>query len=587
MEFNTIMIVLIILVMAALIFFTFFRKAPSVQVSLDEDIFSFDYLVDAVWNDIYNAQRQRPEDMNLNKYETEKQKKQKTNLMRNLETCSAGDYRAKMFVIDYISSLLQGKHGIDALTINRPIKFHDEEQLSSDEKYDILLCYYTREYGMHDAMHEFICQNHFDELRNEQYYVDEQDVKEVYHRLLPKMNLSFTDKMDVLAHRIYQTRSGHGCADRTRDLNVSGVSLGVSGISADTFSFAGASKSQANNKTAYRFSYDSFWMNFEGKQFYMSCTGCHSQKELIRVCKNLYRYHAPKNASANDGRVLNDMKDGSRVTVSRPNFCGSWSAIVRKHSGGKMLTLEEQLTDPGAENVIALLKYIILGEQSLEITGGQSCGKTTVLRRAATFIRKYKTIRTEETIFELELNEVMQDRNIVTFRETDLISGQEALNFIKKTDCDVLIFGETVDPAVAAWKIQASQTGGPFNMETNHAETTEKLLKWYRNALLMCAGFSNELIAMEQVVDALKFDMHMAKTPSGHFYCERITEIIPVEDDKKPYKLVNIIVFNKKENRYEVTHELSKQMQERILANLHEDEAKDFLSIFEQIKEVA
>ena len=587
MEFNTIMIVLIILVMAALIFFTFFRKAPSVQVSLDEDIFSFDYLVDAVWNDIYNAQRQRPEDMNLNKYETEKQKKQKTNLMRNLETCYAGDYGAKMFVIDYISSLLQGKHGIDALTINRPIKFHDEEQLSSDEKYDILLCYYTREYGMHDAMHEFICQNHFDELRNEQYYVDEQDVKEVYHRLLPKMNLSFTDKMDVLAHRIYQTRSGHGCADRTRDLNVSGVSLGVSGISADTFSFAGASKSQANNKTAYRFSYDSFWMNFEGKQFYMSCTGCHSQKELIRVCKNLYRYHAPKNASANDGRVLNDMKDGSRVTVARPNFCGSWSAIVRKHSGGKMLTLEEQLTDPGAENVIALLKYIILGEQPLEITGGQSCGKTTVLRRAATFIRKYKTIRSEETIFELELNEVMQDRNIVTFRETDLISGQEALNFIKKTDCDVLIFGETVDPAVAAWKIQASQTGGPFNMETNHAETTEKLLKWYRNALLMCAGFSNELIAMEQVVDALKFDMHMAKTPSGHFYCERITEIIPVEDDKKPYKLVNIIVFNKKENRYEVTHELSKQMQERILANLHEDEAKDFLSIFEQIKEVA
>ncbi len=587
MEFNTIMIVLIILVMAALIFFTFFRKAPSVQVSLDEDIFSFDYLVDAVWNDIYNAQRQRPEDMNLNKYETEKQKKQKTNLMRNLETCYAGDYGAKMFVIDYISSLLQGKHGIDALTINRPIKFHDEEQLSSDEKYDILLCYYTREYGMHDAMHEFICQNHFDELRNEQYYVDEQDVKEVYHRLLPKMNLSFTDKMDVLAHRIYQTRSGHGCADRTRDLNVSGVSLGVSGISADTFSFAGASKSQANNKTAYRFSYDSFWMNFEGKQFYMSCTGCHSQKELIRVCKNLYRYHAPKNASANDGRVLNDMKDGSRVTVSRPNFCGSWSAIVRKHSGGKILTLEEQLTDPGAENVIALLKYIILGEQPLEITGGQSCGKTTVLRRAATFIRKYKTIRSEETIFELELNEVMQDRNIVTFRETDLISGQEALNFIKKTDCDVLIFGETVDPAVAAWKIQASQTGGPFNMETNHAETTEKLLKWYRNALLMCAGFSNELIAMEQVVDALKFDMHMAKTPSGHFYCERITEIIPVEDDKKPYKLVNIIVFNKKENRYEVTHELSKQMQERILANLHEDEAKDFLSIFEQIKEVA
>lgn len=587
MEFNTIMIVLIILVMAALIFFTFFRKVPSVPVSLDEDIFSFDYLVDAVWNDIYNAQRQRPEDMNLNKYETEKLKKQKTNLMQNLEKCSAGDYGAKMFVIDYISSLLQGKHGIDALTINRPIKFHDEEQLSSDEKYDILLCYYTREYGMHDAMHEFICQNHFDELRNEQYYVDKQDVKEVYHRLLPKMNLSFTDKMDVLAHRIYQTRSGHGCADRTRDLNVSGVSLGVSGISADTFSFAGASKSQANNKTAYRFSYDSFWMNFEGKQFYMSCTGCHSQKELIRVCKNLYRYHAPKNASANDGRVLNDMKDGSRVTVSRPNFCGSWSAIVRKHSGGKMLTLEEQLTDPGAENVIALLKYIILGEQSLEITGGQSCGKTTVLRRAATFIRKYKTIRTEETIFELELNEVMQDRNIVTFRETDFISGQDALNHIKKTDCDVLIFGETVDPAVAAWKIQASQTGGPFNMETNHAETTEKLLKWYRNALLMCAGFSNELIAMEQVVDALKFDMHMAKTPSGHFYCERITEIIPVEDDKKPYKLVNIVVFNKKENRYEVTHELSKQMQERILANLHEDEAKDFLSIFEQIKEVA
>ena len=48
------------------------------------------------------------------------------------------------------------------------------------------------------------------------------------------------------------------------------------------------------------------------------------------------------------------------------------------------------------------------------------------------YIHPAYTLRIQELAFELHLREVYSDRNIVTFQETDFISGQEGLDLQRK-----------------------------------------------------------------------------------------------------------------------------------------------------------
>ncbi|MDF2952673.1 MAG: cpaF1, partial [Anaerocolumna sp.] len=130
----------------------------------------------------------------------------------------------------------------------------------------------------------------------------------------------------------------------------------------------------------------------------------------------------------------------------------------------------------------------------------------------------------------MELQELYPNRNILSFRETPTVNGQEALDLQKKTDGTVTILGEVATAPVARWLVQLSQVASKFTVFTHHAKTTNHLVASLRNALLQEGGFTNEVIAEEQVVDTVNFDIHMAKSVDGHRYIERITEIIPYED---------------------------------------------------------
>ena len=148
------------------------------------------------------------------------------------------------------------------------------------------------------------------------------------------------------------------------------------------------------------------------------------------------------------------------------------------------------------------------------------------------FISPTYNLRIQELSFELHLRKKYPDRNIVTFRETNTVSGQEGLNYQKKTEGTVNILGEVASAPVANWLIQMAQVGSLFTLFTHHAKTTKDLVISMRNALLMEGGFNNEVIATEQVADALDFDIHMRKDINGHRYIERITEIIPIKENK-------------------------------------------------------
>ena len=139
-------------------------------------------------------------------------------------------------------------------------------------------------------------------------------------------------------------------------------------------------------------------------------------------------------------------------------------------------------------------------------------------------------IRVQETAFELHLRKIYPTRNILTFRETDTISGQEGLDVQKKTDGSVNIIGEVATDPVASWMIQAAQVASKFTLFTHHAKTFPNLVTALRNSMLRTGVFKNEKTAEEQVVQVLNFDIHLKKDFRGKRYVERITECIPIED---------------------------------------------------------
>ena len=345
--------------------------------------------------------------------------------------------------------------------------------------------------------------------------------------------LSFQDKLSIVVQRIYQHYKGYSSIDEVRDMNIDGVSGGVSGLPESFLSQVAQTdggdylEQIAEHKVPR--ACDSIWIFFQGKSIRLAFLSFGTEAELKRVCQNIYKYNNPGQLSDTNGYKINEMKDGSRVVVVRPSFSETWAFFVRKFDV-KRSTLEQWFKgEPGSEDSIELLKYLVKGARIISITGEQGCGKTTMLMGMIENIYETMNIRVQETAFELHLRKIYPTRNILTFRETDTISGQEGLDVQKKTDGSVNIIGEVATDPVASWMIQAAQVASKFTLFTHHAKTFPNLVTALRNSMLRTGVFTNEKTAEEQVVQVLNFDIHLQKDFRGKRFVERITECIPVE----------------------------------------------------------
>lgn len=473
-------------------------------------------------------------EMNLTKEEFEKRVHNKNQLRKALKNCTYGDINAKNYVKDFIKDILVKSYNINEDNVNNIICFSNPKKLSIQDKFEILLYTYKKKYG-YRALEKLILENEFDypRLTDEglSYIITAEQIESIFAKEKPLCK--FEDKLNVISQRLYQLYKGFGVIDEIRDMRIDGVSGGVSGIPPTfqeeidiTVSLSIVSKLPAN--------FDSIWLFFKGKTIHLSFLSFGSESELIRVCKNIYRYNYPGQLSESNGYKVNEMKDGSRVVVVRPPFSESWAFFVRKFDSIDKVEVEELITDSKKEIPIELIKWLIKGCRVTAITGSQGTGKTTLLMAIIKYISPAFTLRIQEMAFELHLRRVYPNRNILTFRETTTVSSQEGLDLQKKTDGTVNILGEVASAPVSSLMIQMSQVASLFTLFTHHAKTTVDLVKALRNNLLQTGVFTNEKIAEQQVSEVVNFDIHMSKDISGHRYIERITEIIPVESSDYP-----------------------------------------------------
>jgi len=433
--------------------------------------------------------------------------------------------------------LLSKEYGVNEANISKAIPFDIPSLLTPQDKFDILIYMYKKDFG-YEALTEMIKKYKLAELKyvegetKPSYVITSQEIENIFEQ--ENLQLNFTDKLSIVVQRIYQHYKGYSSIDEVRDMNIDGISGGVSGLP-ESFLSQVAQTSDADYLTQVSEhkvprACDSIWIFFQGKSIRLAFLSFGTEAELKRVCQNIYKYNNPGQLSDTNGYKINEMKDGSRVVVVRPSFSETWAFFVRKFDV-KRSTLEQWFKgEPGCEDSIELLKYLVKGARIISITGEQGCGKTTMLMGMIENIYETMNIRVQETAFELHLRKIYPTRNILTFRETDTISGQEGLDVQKKTDGSVNIIGEVATDPVASWMIQAAQVASKFTLFTHHAKTFPNLVTALRNSMLRTGVFKNEKTAEEQVVQVLNFDIHLKKDFRGKRYVERITECIPIED---------------------------------------------------------
>ena len=538
------MILNIVLILAVALVFVYLvyksiqkKKNAEVEkiVDVDDQTYTLQKMTDFIKKRLDEITKINLYDLGLTEEELKRRKNKKYELKKALKGCTYGDVNDKKYVKELIYDILSKEYGVDETNISKSIPFDIPSLLTPQDKFDIIIYMYKKEFG-YEALTELIKKYELDTLKyvagdaKPCYVITEDEINDIFER--EGFVLTFSDKLNIVVQRIYQHYKGYSSIDEVRDMNIDGVSGGVSGLPESFLSQVAQTDGDYLNEVMEHKvprACDSIWIFFQGKSIRLAFLSFGSEAELKRVCQNIYKYNNPGQLSDTNGYKINEMKDGSRVVVVRPSFSETWAFFVRKFDV-KRATLEQLITIPGKDDAIALLKYLVKGARIVSLTGEQGCGKTTMLMGMIENIYETMNIRVQETAFELHLRKIYPTRNILTFRETETISGQEGLDVQKKTDGSVNIIGEVATDPVASWMIQAAQVASKFTLFTHHAKTFPDLVTALRNSMLRTGVFTNEKTAEEQVVQVLNFDIHLVKDFRGRRYIERVTECIPVEE---------------------------------------------------------
>ena len=622
MTITNILLILVVIAVAGYVIYYNIKKKKEAPVettlNVDDKTYTIEVMTEFVKKRLDEITKINLYDIGLSEEELKRRKNKKYELKKALKGCTYGDVNDKKYVKELIFDLLEKEYGVTETNISKAIPFDIPSLLTAQDKFDILLYAYKKDFG-YEALTELIKKYNLGDLKyiegetKPSYVITSNEIEDIYEK--ENVILTFSDKLNVVVQRIYQHYKGYSSIDEVRDMNIDGVSGGVSGLPESFLSQVAQTDGDYLNQIAEHKvprACDSIWIFFQGKSIRLAFLSFGTEAELKRVCQNIYKYNNPGQLSDTNGYKINEMKDGSRVVVVRPSFSETWAFFVRKFDV-KRATLEQLVRDPGKEDAIELLKYLVKGARITAITGEQGSGKTTLLMGMIENIYETMNIRVQETAFELHLRKIYPTRNILTFRETDTISGQEGLDVQKKTDGSVNIIGEVATDPVASWMIQAAQVASKFTLFTHHAKTFPDLVTALRNSMLRTGVFKDEKTAEEQVIQVLNFDVHLVKDFRGRRYIERVTECIPVENknnytfdhrnektlegkldkfldnatnyftkitDRETYRYVNIMEYVN--DGYVLTNKISEQNLREMRSNMDETDQEEFDKFVEE-----
>ena len=380
---NALLIIIVLVVAVFAVVYEVKKKKDAEveeEINLDDKTFTLEKMIEFIKRRLDEITKINLYDIGLSEEELKRRKSKKYELKKALKGCTYGDVNDKKYVKELIFDLLYKEYGVSETNISKSIPFDVPSLLTPQDKFDILIYQYKKEFG-YEALSELIKKYDLANLKymegeaKPSYVITSDEISEIYEK--ENLNLLFEDKLNIVVQRVYQHYKGYSSIDEIRDMNIDGVSGGVSGLPESFLSQVAQTDADyldqiLDNKVPR--ACDSIWIMFQGKSIRLGFLSFGTEAELKRVCQNIYKYNNPGQLSDTNGYKINEMKDGSRVVVVRPSMSETWAFFVRKFDV-KRAALEQIVHGKGREDAIEFLKYLVKGARIISLTGEQGCRK--------------------------------------------------------------------------------------------------------------------------------------------------------------------------------------------------------------------
>ncbi len=291
MTIANILLTLVVLVAAGAAIFYYIKKkkeAPTESaINVDDKTYTIEKMQEFVKRRLDEITKVNLYDIGLSEEELKRRKNKKYELKKALKGCTYGDVNDKKYVKELIFDLLSKEYGVNEGNISKAISFDVPSLLTAQDKFDILLYMYKKDFG-YEALTEIIKKYNLAELKYVEgetkpaYVITSQEIEDIFEK--ENLQLNFTDKLSVVVQRIYQHYKGYSSIDEVRDMNIDGISGGVSGLP-ESFLSQVAQTSDADYLTQVSEhkvprACDSIWIFFQGKSIRLAFLSFGTEAEL-------------------------------------------------------------------------------------------------------------------------------------------------------------------------------------------------------------------------------------------------------------------------------------------------------------------
>lgn len=205
------------------------KKTAEVEVLVDVDdkTYTIEKMMEFVKKRLDEITKINLYDIGLSEEELNRRKNKKYELKKALKGCTYGDVNDKKYVKELIFDILKNEYGVTETNISKAIPFDVPSHLVTQDKFDILIYTYKKDFG-YEALPELIKKYNLDELKyvegetKPSYVITSEEIDAIYEK--ENIVLTFDDKLNVITQRIYQHYKGYSSIDEIRDMNIDGVS---------------------------------------------------------------------------------------------------------------------------------------------------------------------------------------------------------------------------------------------------------------------------------------------------------------------------------------------------------------------------
>ena len=277
------------------------------------------YMVDLIKEDT---------NMVVNSEDFERLYKRKARINVALKKCVYGIDSAKLTVQDLIKEYIEQNVPDEVVDTILGLNVEEGGEPADQVMFEIIMYRYQKRYGK-DALEKWIKKNNFDRERHpvlsddpyaQGYYITVDDLRNSYRD--EAIELTMSEKQDVLAVIVYQNYKGFGCIDTIRAMNINGISVLVLLVL--------YWRLQLQIILIFLWLHTLYWIFFSGKYIHLQLINFGTEDVVKRIVQLVIRWNSPGALTAKRGFLVNTMYDKSRILALRPPACEYWAVFIRK-----------------------------------------------------------------------------------------------------------------------------------------------------------------------------------------------------------------------------------------------------------------